>query len=67
MPILPCTGYSELVSAGKAKEAGISAFVMKPMVRKELAETVRRVLDMKTVGVWLPTPCCLPSGNLDSP
>jgi PAS domain S-box-containing protein len=45
MPIILCTGYSEMVSADKAKEAGISEFVMKPVVRKELAETIRRVLD----------------------
>jgi len=45
MPIILCTGYSETVSADKAKEVGISEFVMKPLVKKELAETVRRVLD----------------------
>ncbi len=45
MPIILCTGYSEMVSAEKAKEVGICAFVMKPMVKKELAETIRRVLD----------------------
>ena len=50
MPIILCTGYSEMVSAEKAKEAGISAFVMKPVVKKELAETVRRVLDGRTAG-----------------
>jgi PAS domain S-box-containing protein len=50
-PIILCTGYSEMVSAEKAKEAGISAFVTKPVVRKELAETVRRVLDGRTAGV----------------
>ncbi len=45
MPIILCTGYSEVVSADKARKAGISAFVMKPVVRKELAEVVRRTLD----------------------
>jgi nitrogen-specific signal transduction histidine kinase len=51
MPIILCTGYSEMVSAEKAKELGICAFVMKPMVKKELAETIRRVLDGRKVGV----------------
>ena len=51
MPIILCTGYSEMVSADKAKEVGICEFVMKPVVKKELAETIRRVLDGKTVGV----------------
>ena len=45
IPIILSTGYSEMVSAGKAKEVGICAFVMKPMVKKELAETIRRALD----------------------
>ena len=44
-PIILCTGYSEMVSADKATEAGICEFIMKPLVRKELAETIRRVLD----------------------
>jgi PAS domain S-box-containing protein len=48
MPIILSTGYSETVSAEKANEAGIRAFVMKPMMKKELAETIRRVLDVRT-------------------
>jgi PAS domain S-box-containing protein len=50
-PIILCTGYSETVSAEKAQEVGICAFVMKPVVRKELAETVRKVLDGSKAGV----------------
>ena len=49
-PIILCTGYSYAVSAEKAKEIGISVFAMKPMVKKELSETVRRVMDQKEVG-----------------
>jgi PAS domain S-box-containing protein len=45
MPVVLCTGYSETVSADKAEEAGICEFVMKPMLKKELAETLRRALD----------------------
>jgi two-component system cell cycle sensor histidine kinase/response regulator CckA len=48
MPIILCTGYSEMVSAEKAKEVGICAFVMKPVVKKELAETIRGALDRRT-------------------
>jgi FixJ family two-component response regulator len=47
MPIMLCTGYSEMVSADKAKEAGICEFIMKPVVKRELAETIRKVLDGK--------------------
>ncbi len=50
MSIILCTGYSEMVSAEKAREAGICEYVMKPMVKKELAETIRRVLDRTTQG-----------------
>ena len=45
MPIILCTGYSEIVSADTAKEAGICEFIMKPMLKKELAGTTRKVLD----------------------
>lgn len=47
VPIVLCTGYSHLVSSGKAKAIGIRDFLMKPIARKELGETIRRVLDDK--------------------
>ena len=49
MPIILCTGFSHIISKEKAREIGIQAFIMKPLVRKDLAETVRRVLDQKNV------------------
>jgi len=45
IPIILCTGFSELVNEEKARAVGIKAFVMKPLVRKTIADTVRRVLD----------------------
>ncbi len=50
IPIILCTGYSDSVSAEKAEEEGIDAFLMKPLARQELAEVVRRVLDKKIAG-----------------
>ena len=44
-PVVLITGYSETVSSEQAKAAGVSEFVMKPLTRKEVAETLRRVLD----------------------
>jgi YesN/AraC family two-component response regulator len=41
------TGYSETVSPETAREAGISEFVMKPIAKREVAETIRRVLDKR--------------------
>jgi CheY-like chemotaxis protein len=47
MPIILCTGHSETISPERAKEIGISQFLMKPVVKQELAEAVRRVLERK--------------------
>lgn len=46
MPIILCTGYSKALSATKASQIGIKAFAYKPIVREELAKTVRNVLDL---------------------
>ena len=43
--IIICTGYSEHINEDKAKESGIRAFVMKPVVLGEIANTIRKVLD----------------------
>jgi CheY-like chemotaxis protein len=52
LPIMLCTGYSEAVSAEKAKEeVGIREFVIKPVVKRELAKTIRKVLDRQKIGV----------------
>jgi hypothetical protein len=40
-----CTGFSHLVDADKARAACIKAFAMKPLTKKEIARTVRKVLD----------------------
>ena len=45
MPIIMCTGFSYLVDADTAKAAGIKAFAMKPLTKREIAKTVREVLD----------------------
>ncbi|MCP4624223.1 MAG: response regulator, partial [bacterium] len=44
-PIVLCTGFSEMITAEKSKQIGIKAFVMKPLVMREIAETLRQVLD----------------------
>jgi PAS domain S-box-containing protein len=45
IPIILCTGYSEMITEGEAKKRGIRAFVMKPLSRRSLAEVIRKVLD----------------------
>jgi CheY-like chemotaxis protein len=44
IPIILCTGYNESISKERAKELGIRAFEMKPLVIRELASTIRRVM-----------------------
>jgi len=45
LPIIMATGFSELTTEEKAKRAGITDFLMKPLVVRELARVIRRVLD----------------------
>ena len=45
IPIIVCTGFSERISAEKAAAMGIRGFLMKPVLMKEMAETVRNILD----------------------
>ena len=47
MPVILCTGYSQSVDAGVAEEAGISAVIMKPFTRDEIARAVRGALEKK--------------------
>jgi len=45
IPIILCTGFSEQVNEAKAKEIGIKGFLMKPVVKSDLAHMVRITLD----------------------
>jgi FixJ family two-component response regulator len=45
MPIIMCTGFSHVVNEEKAKAAGIRAFAMKPLTKREIARSIRKVLD----------------------
>jgi DNA-binding NarL/FixJ family response regulator len=40
-----CTGFSYAVDADEASAAGIKAFAMKPLTKREIAKTIRKVLD----------------------
>lgn len=44
LPVILCTGYSDILNEEEALAAGISAFILKPFSVKEIAETIRRVL-----------------------
>ncbi|MFH2067329.1 MAG: PAS domain S-box protein [Pseudomonadota bacterium] len=44
IPVIICTGHSPLIDEEKAKEKGIAAYVMKPVMKHEIAKTIRKVL-----------------------
>ncbi len=46
LPIILCTGYSEKIDAQMAKSLGIRGFLMKPLAIRDMANTVREVLDI---------------------
>ncbi len=45
IPVILCTGFSEMMSKEKAAALGIKGFLMKPIVMKELSSVIRKVLD----------------------
>lgn len=45
LPIILCTGFSELTNKEQAQALGIRAYLMKPVSVQELGLTVRKVLD----------------------
>ncbi|MBN1104949.1 MAG: response regulator [Deltaproteobacteria bacterium] len=45
IPVILCTGFSDQISESIAREMGIRAFVMKPIVIGDIAEKIRRVLE----------------------
>jgi len=44
IPVVLCTGYSERFTRQEAADIGIRSFLMKPLVMKDLADTIRQAL-----------------------
>jgi PAS domain S-box-containing protein len=44
IPIILCTGFSDMIDGKEAKAMGIQEFMMKPFSARQLAETIRRIL-----------------------
>lgn len=40
-----CTGFSNKMDQEMAKSMGIKGFLMKPLIKSQLATTIRKVLD----------------------
>ncbi|HEY7489744.1 MAG TPA: ATP-binding protein, partial [Candidatus Tectomicrobia bacterium] len=47
IPIILCTGFSQMLTAEKVKALGIDALCMKPLVIYTLAQTIRQVLTQR--------------------
>jgi CheY-like chemotaxis protein len=45
IPIILCTGFSENANEEIVKAHQINAFVMKPLLKKDIARVIRNVLD----------------------
>lgn len=45
MPVILCTGYSNLVTEESALANGIRAFALKPLIKKDLAHLIRNTLE----------------------
>lgn len=45
IPIILCTGFSRTIDDNKALALGIRAFISKPVLKREIAETIRKVLN----------------------
>jgi len=44
IPLIICTGFSEKISEDKSEAMGIRGYVMKPVVKSELAKKIREAL-----------------------
>jgi PAS domain S-box-containing protein len=45
IPVILCTGFSERISRDQVATMGIKGFLMKPIVNRDLAKTIREVLE----------------------
>jgi len=51
LPIILCTGFSHTMTEDKAAALGLDAFLMKPLVARELGHTIRQVLAQRVAKV----------------
>ena len=69
MPVIICTGFSETVLEEKVKTLGIAGFIMKPIIRENIARVIRRALEygeeIRTIG-QNPDNHKMPEANNDS-
>ena len=49
IPVILCTGYSNKITEESARDLGIRALIYKPVVKADLAHTIRNVLDENVI------------------
>ena len=49
IPIIICTGFSNMMSPEKANATGIKDFLMKPLTMRELSKSIRHVLNQNQI------------------
>ncbi len=49
VPIILCTGFSEIVSYSKVRDLGIKEIIMKPILKRQLAESLHKALASRGV------------------
>jgi PAS domain S-box-containing protein len=47
IPVILCTGFSSMIDEQKALSMGIRTFISKPILKREIAEAIRSILDKK--------------------
>lgn len=45
LPVILCSGFSDLLNEDKARTLGVSRYLMKPIIIKDLANAVRQAID----------------------
>jgi CheY-like chemotaxis protein len=49
IPVILCTGFTERITKEKAKEIGIRDVIMKPITMREIAQSIREVLNHNVI------------------
>ena len=44
IPVIICTGFSDQINQKNSRELGIQGYVLKPVIRREIAKMIREVL-----------------------
>jgi DNA-binding NtrC family response regulator len=50
IPVIPCTGFSHVLTAAKAAALSVQVYLTKPLGTQELSHAIRRVLDQPNKG-----------------